>query len=53
MTQAEAMSSELLQNLEAQNLVVHSNGKYSVSASYEPGKIVLNGRPVSLQDLMQ
>jgi uncharacterized protein YdgA (DUF945 family) len=52
-TQAQAMASELLQNLEAQNLIVHANGKYSASASYEPGKVVLNGRPVPLQELMQ
>jgi uncharacterized protein YdgA (DUF945 family) len=44
---------EQLKALEAQGIVVRENGDCRASARYEAGQIVLNGRPLSLQDLMQ
>jgi uncharacterized protein YdgA (DUF945 family) len=42
-----------LETLTTQNLLVRDNSVYRFSASYKSGQIVLNGRPLSLQDLIQ
>ncbi len=43
---------EQLNALMQQGLLQKANGEYRSSASYKAGQIVLNGRPLSLQDLM-
>jgi uncharacterized protein YdgA (DUF945 family) len=43
---------EQLQALMQQGLLQKANGEYRSSASYKAGQIVLNGRPLSLQELM-
>jgi uncharacterized protein YdgA (DUF945 family) len=45
-------SQELLQALEAQNIIIHENGNYKAIASYQQGKAMLNGRPIPLQNLL-
>lgn len=53
-TPGEADSSkDLLEDLVAQNLIVHQDGKYTASASYQQGNVILNGRPIPLQNLLQ
>jgi uncharacterized protein YdgA (DUF945 family) len=50
------VSARIDQQLEAlmeQNILVKENEDYRASASYKAGQIVLNGRPLSLQNLMQ
>lgn len=44
---------EQLASLTAQNLLVKEDGTYGSSARYEGGQMILNGRPLSLQDLVQ
>ena len=44
---------EQLKALQAQGIIVRENGNCRASARYEAGEIVLNGRPLSLQDLMK
>jgi uncharacterized protein YdgA (DUF945 family) len=44
---------EQLATLTAQNLLVKEDGTYTSSARYEGGQIILNGRPLSLQELAQ
>jgi hypothetical protein len=44
---------EQLNALVAQNILVKGNDNYHASASYKAGAIVLNGRPLSLQNLMR
>jgi uncharacterized protein YdgA (DUF945 family) len=43
---------EQLSGLMQQGLLQKADGEYRSSASYKAGQIVLNGRPLSLQDLM-
>lgn len=43
---------EQLKGLMQQGLLQKADGEYRSSASYKAGQIVLNGRPISLQDLM-
>jgi uncharacterized protein YdgA (DUF945 family) len=50
---ASAGIDEQLNTLTAQNILVKSDGEYRASASYKAGQMVLNGRPLSLQDLMR
>jgi uncharacterized protein YdgA (DUF945 family) len=50
---ASAEVSEQLKALTAQNILVKDNGTYRASLSYKAGQLVLNGRPLSLQDLMR
>ena len=50
---ASATVDDQLKALVAQNLLVKENGNYRANASYKAGQLVLNGRPLSLQDLMQ
>jgi uncharacterized protein YdgA (DUF945 family) len=42
-----------LKNLVAQNILVHEDKQYKARADYQVGRIVLNGRLLTLQDLMQ
>jgi uncharacterized protein YdgA (DUF945 family) len=44
---------EQLNALRAQSIIVRENGNYRANARYEAGQIVLNGRPLSLQDFMK
>lgn len=44
---------EQLAALTAQNLLVKEGETYTISARYEGGQIIINGRPLSLQDLVQ
>jgi len=50
---ASPMIDEQLNTLMEQNILIKENGNYQVSASYKAGEIVLNGRSLSLQNLMQ
>jgi uncharacterized protein YdgA (DUF945 family) len=50
---ASARVDEQLETLMAQGILVEENGNYKSSASYQAGQIILNGRPLSLQDLLQ
>jgi len=50
---ASAMLNEQLQGLMALGLLVEEDENYSAQASYKAGEVVLNGRPMSLQDLMR
>jgi uncharacterized protein YdgA (DUF945 family) len=50
---AQVRSKESLAALVAQNVLVHEDGKYKASADYEQGRMMLNGRPLTLQDLLQ
>ncbi len=47
------MIDEQLSALVAQNVLVKEAGNYMASASYKAGQMVLNGRPLSLQNLLQ
>ena len=50
---ATARLDEQLNALVAQNILVKGNDNYQASASYKAGAIVLNGRPLSLQNLLR
>jgi uncharacterized protein YdgA (DUF945 family) len=50
---ASAGIDEQLSALQAQGIIVREDGNYRASARYESGKLVLNGRALSLKDLMQ
>jgi uncharacterized protein YdgA (DUF945 family) len=50
---ASARVDEQLEELMAQGILVRENGNYKASASYQAGQMVLNGRPLSLQNLLQ
>jgi uncharacterized protein YdgA (DUF945 family) len=50
---ASAGIDEQLKALTAQNILIKGDGAYRASASYKAGQMVLNGRPLSLQDLMR
>ncbi len=50
---ASARLDEQLKALMAQNMILKENGNYVARGSYEGGQIILNGRPLSLQNLMQ
>jgi uncharacterized protein YdgA (DUF945 family) len=50
---ATARIDEQLNALVAQNILVKGNDNYQASASYKAGAIVLNGRPLSLQNLLR
>ncbi len=50
---AAAAVDEQLKTLMAQNILVRENGNYRAAAGYKAGQIVLNGRPLSLGDLLQ
>ena len=47
------MVDEQLKALIEQNIIVKENGSYAATLNYKDGEIVLNGRPLSLQNLMQ
>lgn len=42
-----------LENLVAQNILVYEDKNYKARADYQVGRLVLNGRLLTLQDLMQ
>jgi len=48
-----AMVDEQLKALIEQNIFIKEDGHYAATVSYKDGEIVLNGRPLSLQNLMQ
>jgi uncharacterized protein YdgA (DUF945 family) len=50
---ATARIDEQLNALVAQNILVKGNDNYQASASYKAGAIVLNGRPLPLQNLIR
>ncbi len=50
---ASAAIDEQLKALMAQNILVKENGDYRAAASYKAGQMVLNGRPLSLGELLQ
>jgi len=50
---ASARIDEKLKALREQRIIIKENGNFRASASYEAGQIVLNGRPLSIQDLLQ
>jgi uncharacterized protein YdgA (DUF945 family) len=50
---ASAHADEQIEALRAQNLLVKDDGRYGVRATYKAGELVLNGRPLSLLDLLQ
>lgn len=50
---ASAKTDEQLEALIVQGFLVKGNGTYTAKARYEGGQIVLNDRPLSLQDLLQ
>ena len=52
-TVASAAAVKQLDALSAQNILVKEDGNYSVNVSYNVGQIVLNGRPLALQDFMK
>lgn len=44
---------ERLQDLVNQNILLYEDGHYKASADYQQGRIILNGRQLGLQDLLQ
>jgi uncharacterized protein YdgA (DUF945 family) len=50
---AQSKMTEQLNSLTVQNILVREDGSYKASGSYEAGQIVLNGRPLPLQDLLR
>ena len=42
-----------LEALVAQNILIYEDGHYKASADYQEGRIILNGRPLALQDLLK
>jgi uncharacterized protein YdgA (DUF945 family) len=46
--EAARAGSKQLQDLVAQNILRHENGKYTLSASFKAGQAVLNGQPMPL-----
>ncbi len=43
----------LLQDLLANNLIVRENQNIKASAAYQPGQLIVNGKPLSLQDFLR
>jgi uncharacterized protein YdgA (DUF945 family) len=50
---ASAECKKRLETLVAQNILIYDDGQYKASADYQQGRVILNGRPLTLQDLMQ
>ncbi|UCD88404.1 MAG: DUF945 family protein [Desulfobacterales bacterium] len=50
---ASAECKKRLEALVAQNILMYEGGHYKASADYQQGRVILNGRPLTLQDLMQ
>jgi uncharacterized protein YdgA (DUF945 family) len=50
---AAAQSEKRLEALVAQNILIYEDGHYKASADYQQGRVILNGRPLTLQDLLQ
>jgi uncharacterized protein YdgA (DUF945 family) len=50
---ASAECKKRLEALVAQNILMYEDGHYKASADYQQGRVTLNGRPLTLQDLMQ
>jgi uncharacterized protein YdgA (DUF945 family) len=50
---AAARVDEQLTSLQEQGIIVREDGNYRASLRYEAGQVVLNGRPLSLKDLVQ
>lgn len=44
---------EIIQGLIAQNLIVRDNQNLKANATYRPGKLEVNGKPLNLQDMLQ
>ncbi len=52
-TLASAECKKRLEALMAQNILMYEGGLYKASADYQQGRVTLNGRPLTLQDLMR
>lgn len=50
---AAAQSEKRLEALVARNILIYEDGHYKASADYQQGRVILNGRPLTLQDLLQ
>ncbi len=44
---------ELIQDLITNNLIVRENQSIKASAAYRPGQLIVNGKPLSLQDFLR
>jgi len=50
---AAAKSRDRLKNLEDQKILIHENGQFRARADYGQGALMLNGRPLGVQDFME
>ena len=50
---AAAKSEKRLEALVSKNILIYEDGKYKLTADYQKGQVTLNGRPLTLQDLLQ
>jgi uncharacterized protein YdgA (DUF945 family) len=52
-TLAATKSQKRLEALVTKNILIYEDGNYKLSADYQRGQVTLNGRPLTLQDLLQ